>query len=159
MATGLVNLYNALVRDLNDLTTENDPMNKYTGWTPWVPTASSGQNGALSNTDGSASNQVGTDVGLVTCISFTYTWDGASDKKIVKLVTLPVSADGEGTSVVYRSAGLIADTSLSPTSIGLVRLEIVPSDNKDELVLITPEDLVDGHEYVIKGEIAYTAES
>ena len=159
MATGLVNLYNALVRDLNDLTTGNDPMEKYAGWTPWVPTAASGHSGALSSTDGSASNQVNDNVGLVTCVSFTYSWDGVSDKKIVKLTTLPASADGEGTSIVYRSAGLIANTTLNPTSVGLVRLEIVPSDNKDELVFIAPEDLVDGHDYVVKGEINYTAES
>ncbi len=160
MATGLINLYNALVRDLNNLTTSNDPMDKYAGWAPWAPAAASGHGGPLSSTDGSAFNDDGNDnIGVVACISFTYSWDGETDKKIVKLAPLPVPADGKGTNIVYRSAGLIVNTTVSSTSFGLVRLEIIPSNNEDELVLIAPEDLIVGNKYVIKGEIAYTAES
>ena len=156
MATGLINLYNALIRDLNELTTANDPMDKYSGWPAWAPSATKGHNGALSSTDGSASNVSGSIVCLVVCIKFTYNWDSSSDKKIIHLGTLPHTADGVGTSIVYRSAGLIADTTVSPTSIGLVRMEIIPGTDADELVLIAGEDLIDSHDYTIKGEIKYT---
>lgn len=153
MATGLIYLYNALTRELNNKTTN---MDKYDGWTPWVPDIRAGLSGTLSSTTGSASNQVGDNVGLVTCVSFTYAWDSVSSKKIIKLKVLPVNASLDND--MYISAGLIADITSTPKSINMVQLKIVPSDSNVDLILESPEDFIEGHEYVFKGEIDYVGE-
>lgn len=154
MSVGLINLYNAVLREIYNLTTTNDPLDKYSTWDPLALVATKGQAGAITNASKYDSASLTTKVFV--CINFTYTWDGVSDKKIIHLGSLPIAAAGAGTSIIYRSAGLVADTSVSPINLLMTQVQINPNIDPLEIILNASEDFVEGHDYVIKAEIHYT---